>query len=338
MSEKSSWNRRRLLQAGAVAGIASLAPRAMANERPGWRDGPSLPVPVQEIYPCLHEGRIHVAGGFVAADGRITGPTAAHHVLDVASGAWQAGTPLPVARHHPQLVSFSGSLYCIGGFESHQAGAWQMKRDVWRYAGEDEGWVASPEMPAPNGESVVGILGRNLHVVGGRQPSGTRNLDWNDHTDTGAHWVFDGTAWGDAAPLPTPRNSAAGIVADGRLHVVGGRTVSGGNTPVHEVYDHWSDRWERLAPMPKAQGGLAAGVVGDRLYAFGGEFFNNGGGVYREAWEYDTIEDRWRAIADMPKPRHGLGGVTVGNDIYLIGGARQRGGSQTSAAVEIYRP
>jgi hypothetical protein len=40
----------------------------------------------------------------------------------------------------------------------------------------------------------------------------------------------------------------------------------------------------------------------------------------------------------MPKPRHGLGGVTIGKEIYLIGGARQRGGSETSAVVEIYTP
>ena len=338
MNNQHGLSRRRLLQAGTAAGFASLMPAAAANERRGWREGPSLPFPVQEIYPCLHDGRIHVAGGFIAGDGRITGPTAAHHALDLASGTWTAEAPLPLARHHPQLVSFMGSLFCIGGFASHAAGAWQMKRDVWRLDGTEGKWLAAPEMPAPNGESVAGVIRNRLHLVGGRQPSGDRNLDWNDHADTGAHWIFDGTNWTDSAPMPTARNSAAGVVVDGRFHIVGGRTVSGGNTAVHEAYDPWSDRWERLAPMPKAQAGLAAGAVGHELFAFGGEFFNNGGGVYPEAWAYDTIEDRWRAIADMPKPRHGLGGVTAGEEIYLIGGALRRGGEQTSAAIEIYRP
>lgn len=338
MVDLTGLSRRRLLQAGTAAGLMSLAPCAMASERRGWRAGPSLPFPVQEIYPCLHDGKIHLAGGFVSENGEITGPTTAHHALDPKTGIWETRAALPVARHHPQLVSYMGSLFAIGGFEARENGAWQMQGDMWLYNESDDSWEWAPELPAPNGESVAGIVRRRLHLVGGRQPAGERNLDWNDHTDTGAHWVFDGERWNDAAPLPTPRNSAAAAVVDGRLHVFGGRTVGGGNATAHEVYDSWSDRWERLAPMPKGQGGLAAGAVGDTLYAFGGEFFENGGGVYPEAWAYDTVSDRWRAIADMPSPRHGLGGVTLGKDIYLIGGALERGGSRTSAAVEIYRP
>ncbi|MEQ8559855.1 MAG: kelch repeat-containing protein [Henriciella sp.] len=334
-------SRRRTLQliSGSLAASALSRP-AFARDRAasGWRDGTSLPFPVQEIYPCLHDGRIHVAGGFISENGAITGPTTAHHALDPASGLWDIRAGLPVARHHPQLVSFMGRLLSIGGFEARENGAWQMQGDMWLYNESDDSWAWAPDLPAPNAESVAGVIRNRLHVVGGRQPAGDRNLDWTDHTDTGAHWVFDGERWRDGAPMPTPRNSAAGIVVDERLHVVGGRTVADGNTAVHECYDPWSDRWERLAPMPIAQAGLAAGVVGHKLYVFGGEYFENGGGVFPEAWEYDSIRDRWRALPDMPEPRHGLGGVTVGKDIYLIGGARKRGGNQTSAAVEIYQP
>ena len=111
-----------------------------------------------------------------------------------------------------------------------------------------------------------------------------------------------------------------------------------GNTPVHEAYDPATDRWETLSPMPKGQGGLASGVVDGKLYTFGGEWFEDGGGVYPDAWVYDPDRDSWASLADMPKPRHGLGGVALGGDIYLIGGAAQRGGNQTSAAVQIYTP
>ena len=338
MINQRGLSRRQLLQVGAAAGFVTMTPAASANERRGWRNGPSLPFPVQEIYPCLHDGKIHVAGGFIAENGEITGPTAAHHAFDPASGIWFIKRPLPTARHHPQLISYRGRLLCLGGFEADETGAWQMQSDVWLYNDAEDDWLALPGLPAPNGESVAAVMRRKLHVVGGRQPQGERNLDWGDHTDTGAHWVFDGRNWTDAAPMPTARNSSAGAVIDSRLHIVGGRTVAGGNTAIHEAYDPWSDRWERLAPMPKGQGGLACAAIGDKLFAFGGEFFNNGGGVYPEAWEYDSLTDRWRSLADMPQPRHGLGGVAVGQDIYLIGGALERGGNQTSAAVEIYRP
>ncbi|MFN3610355.1 MAG: kelch repeat-containing protein [Hyphomonas sp.] len=106
----------------------------------------------------------------------------------------------------------------------------------------------------------------------------------------------------------------------------------------HEVYDAREDRWRTAAPMPQAQGGLAAAALGGKLYAFGGEFFDNGGGVYREAWVYDPASDAWAAIAPMPHPRHGLGAVTVESAIYVIGGALKASGVETSALVEIYRP
>lgn len=82
--------------------------------------------------------------------------------------------------------------------------------------------------------------------------------------------------------------------------------------------------------MPQGQGGLAAASVGGKLYAFGGEYFNNGGGVYAESWEYDPATDNWNALPDMPHPRHGLGAVSVGDEIYVIGGALEVGGNKTS--------
>ncbi|WP_300379500.1 kelch repeat-containing protein [Henriciella sp.] len=330
-----------LLMTLAGTATAGAAPAAWAQARParrGWHDGPALPFPVQEIYPCLHDGMIHLAGGFIAEDGQITGPTDAHHALDPATGIWHPRAPLPVARHHPQLVSFMGSLFAVGGFESDTTGAWQMQKTVWRYNQATDDWEWTPGLPVPNAESVAGVIGRHLYIAGGRIPTSQRNIVWDDHIDTAACWRFDGERWRKVAAMPTARNSATGGVIDGRLHVVGGRTVGGGNTPVHEVYDPGTDRWETLAPMPQAQAGLAAGIIGEKLYAFGGEWFENGGGVYPDAWVYDARRDRWTSVTDMPKPRHGLGGVTVGRDIYLIGGARERGGSRTSAAVEIYTP
>jgi len=104
------------------------------------------------------------------------------------------------------------------------------------------------------------------------------------------------------------------------------------------VYDAREDRWRTAASMPQGQGGLAAAAIGGKLYAFGGEYFDNGGGVYAESWQYDPATDRWTALPDMPHPRHGLGAVSVGNAIYVIGGALRVGGNQTSPLVEIFTP
>jgi N-acetylneuraminic acid mutarotase len=279
--------RRQSLQWLGAGLLAACSARPAIGERPvasgRWRDGPALPFPVQEIYPCLHENRIHLAGGFISESGAISGPTAAHHALDLMTGEWRPLAALPVPLHHPQLVSIGGSLLCIGGFEARENGAWQMQGDMWLYDEAIDTWDRAPSLPGPNGESTAGVIGHRLYLAGGRQPAESRNLDWNDHTDTGTLLMFDLDRWETLAPMPTARNSAAGGVIDKRLHVVGGRTVTGGNTAVHEVYDPGTDRWERLAPMPRGQAGLASGVVDGKLYTFGGEWFENGGGVYPDA-------------------------------------------------------
>lgn len=308
-----------------------------AMTQPSWSAGVDLPFPMQEIYPCLHNWRIHQAGGFIAEGGQITGPTAAHYSWAPDEAAWTKEAELPTARHHPQLVSFDGRLLAIGGFEARSAGAvWVMQSTGWQM--HDGDWLAAPELPLPCGEAVTGVTGDGaLHLAGGRTPAGASNASWNDQADTTHHYVLSGFGgrWETAAPCLTPRNSAAAAIIDGDLYVVGGRQVNGGNLAMLEIYDHSEDRWRTGAPMPQAQGGLAAAAIGDRLYAFGGEFFEGAGGVYPECWVYDQPSDNWSALPDMPRPRHGLGAVALGNRIYIIGGALQRGGSQTSAALDV---
>lgn len=339
-----SMTRRSALMAGSASfAFACSGRRESVAETPvsvgNWRTGPALPFAIQEIYPALHEGKIHLAGGFIAEGDQISGATARHIAFDPANNAWEDLVSLPNPRHHPNLISFDGQLLAIGGFEAvSEESVWVMQSGVWAFDGT--AWTDASAMPQPNGESVTDVLGDKLHICGGRKPNGVANAGWNDHTDIDDHFVLgrlDG-AWETAAPVPTKRNSASSAVIGSDWHVVGGRTVSGGNTPAHEVYDASEDRWRTAAPMPQGQGGLAAASVSGKLYAFGGEFFDNGGGVYREGWMYDPAADTWVAIPDMPHPRHGLGAVTIGNEIYVIGGALHVGGNKTSNLVEIFTP
>lgn len=340
----NSITRRQALMVGA-AGFSFAcsgrleAPSESAELTRHWRAGPALPEAVQEIYPALHEGKIHLAGGFISNGDTITGATDQHIALDPETGLWSEQVPLPTPRHHPNLISFAGHLLAIGGFEARsEAAVWVMQPGVWAFDGTV--WSDASAFPFPNGESVTGVLQDRLHVCGGRTPTGSQNAAWTDHTDIGDHFFLEDLTgpWRRAAPLPTARNSAAGATIGNNWHAVGGRTVVGGNTPAHEVYDAKEDRWRAAAPMPQGQGGLAAAAVRGRLYAFGGEYFDNGGGVYPEAWSYDPNTDAWSAIEDMPNPRHGLGAVALNDEIYVIGGALEVGGSKTSNLVEIYTP
>lgn len=332
--------RRSLLLASLLAATAPWLRAGTQSRGVRWVSGPPLPLRVQEIYPALHRGRIHVAGGFRAVVGKIEGPTSEHHALDVASGAWTRLAPLPVALHHPQLVSFGNALYCLGGFRTPAPDrVWVMTDLAWRYDDDSDSWLEEAPLPHPAAECMAGVLSSGLHLCGGRTPAVTDAAGWEDHHDTAMHLVKPaaGAPWVTAAPLPVPRNSGAAAVIADKLHVVAGRTVQRVNLRDHHVYDPGEDRWRSAAPLPLGQAGLAAAAVNGRLFAFGGEAIGDDRRVFAQSWEYDPATDQWSALPDLPSPRHGLGGVAVGNDIYLIGGAMSVGGQDTTDLVDILK-
>ncbi|WDI31264.1 kelch repeat-containing protein [Hyphococcus flavus] len=346
-----TWDRRSFLVGSAAVSAGAAIPLAARADDPmgAWTPLANMPFAVQEIYPApfrktadpaanLKPSPLNLivnAGGLVP-DGAFN-VTDAVTFYDPAYDAWGYGTPLPEPRHHVALVNNNGLLYAVGGFARDARGGWQMRGQCWRIRDLNGRWETMAPLPHPQAEMAAVSLGGYLHVVGGRAPAGSLNAQWADHIDTDEHWVFDAAAnrWLDAAPMPTPRNSAAGCVVNGVLYVIGGRTVNDGNLSTVEVYDPLSDRWAQASPMPKAQGGLAAAVMNGKIYAFGGEYFNPApGGVFAEAWEYNPDTDKWRAVAAMPRRRHGLGAVSLGNAIYVLGGASGVSSNGTSNALD----
>jgi len=325
--------------AGLAAACASQPGSAQAPAAPRWSAKPHLPFAVQEIYPALHAGRIHVAGGLLGEGGRVVGVSDRHVAYDPATGQSAIMAALPAPRHHPQAVSAGGRLYLLGGFATNPGAVnWIMQSQTLVLDEAAGAWRARAAAPSPHGESTAALVGQRIHIVGGRAPKGAANLAYGDHADTDHHLVYDvsSDAWSKAAPALSKRNSAAGAMINGLWHVAGGRHVTDGPSDAHEVYDPEEDRWRTAAPMPKGSGagGNAAGVIAGKLFVFGGEYFHDGGKVHAEVWAYDRRTDAWEAAAPMPTPRHGLGGITIDDGVWLVGGARKPSGSDTSDAVE----
>ncbi len=326
-----------------VLSIAAVACAPTVDVDPGgssdapldaWEIRADIPYRVQEVYPALHQGRIYLAGGLSPdVDATDQGISDRTYMYDPSADAWSPGPSLPEPRHHPYLVSTGDALYSIGGFVAANGGRWSASTDILRLDETTDAWVKVADLIMPQSETVAAYIDGRIYIASGRAPTGTSNADWNDQGDIDSLQVFDPAtlevSFGPAAS--EPRNSAAGAVIDGRLHVVGGRVVNGGNVATHEVFDPATGAWTSRAPMPNAQGGIAAATLGGRLYVFGGEFFGpGGGGVYRESWEYDPGADRWSPIAQMPLPRHGLGAVAVGDQVFVVAGASEAGGSGTT--------
>ena len=334
----NTWSRREVLRSATT--VFALAVALPGAATPRWREAAALPLRVQEIYPCLHDGDLWVAGG-LSPDV----PSAQENISDrvvryeTGENSWRTAAALPEPRHHGFLVSAGGELLLFGGFVAANGGRWSASREVLRLDGKR--WSAIGELPKAQSETVAAVAGGRIHFAGGRAPGGPLNADWGHQRDVATHQVFDPetTETTTAAPLPMARNSAASFIIGDQWHVVGGRTVGGGNTGRHDVYDFADRRWRGGAPLPQAQGGLAAASVGKHGYVFGGEYFSPGsGGVYAEVWDYDADADRWHDAGTMPVPRHGLGAVTVGGEIYVVAGATAAGGAGTSDRLSVFTP
>jgi hypothetical protein len=337
---------RRELLAGAVALAAR--PALATDPLSRWSEGVRLPFAVQEIYPTLWRGRLVVGGGFrSSSDGlvmKIADLRPSADVLAKSPGGdtWDALPSLPEACHHPLLAPLGGRLLAVGGFSATPDAVWTMQAQCWILDRGARRWREGPLLPVPQAEVAAGVLDGRLIVAGGRTPWDGQNGQYADHRDTGAAWVLAPGArkWEPMPPLPTPRNSSAAAVLNGRLHVAGGRVVRPGglqNLPVHEAWDPARDRWVTLAPMPQPRGGHAAAVLGGKLFCFGGESFGPEGRTHDEVFAYDPVADRWEQAASMPVPLHGLGAVAADSAIHLLGGASEVGGRATQASHLIFR-
>lgn len=301
---------------------------APAATLPTWRAGPEAPYAVQEIYPALHRGGIWIAGGFSPA---ARGATERVIVLDIATQQWRDGPALPTPSHHVQLASLNDELYAIGGFLGGPTRVqWNCTARVLKLSGDS--WIEAPSLPKPIAEGMPLVHGGRIHLIGGRSPRGTNNVDWNDQVDVDDHFVFANGAWSRAAALPMARNSHGGAVVSGLIHIVSGRTVASGQTPAHHIYDPRTDAWREGAAFPEPRGGVAAAAWRGKLVAGGGEIFEPGS-VGSTLYAYEN--DAWAPISTMPTPRHGHGFTVSGDALYATGGAPRPSASGTLASVDI---
>lgn len=333
----SLLTRRSALAAGAAA-LSS--PTGAAAEPVGrWTARASMPWVAQEIYGAVWRGQAVVAGGLAGRPQGGIDILDRTGIYDPRADRWREGPRLPAPTHHPVLAGAGDRVYAFGGYR-RGGGEWTAITDVLAFDGEQ--WTKIGDMPGPQSETTALVHAGRVHLLGGRAPAGAANAQWRDQTDVAVHRVFEpGTGrWTEARPLLAARNSAAGGAIDGKLYLVGGRTVAGGNLARLDRYDPDTDTWTALRPVPQGAGGLAAAVLGGRLLAFGGEFFSpgGGGGVFAETWVYEPRTDRWSAATPMRTPRHGLVGLSLGSAVLAIGGAQRVSAGDTSGLVEAWRP
>lgn len=153
--------------------------------------------------------------------------------------------------------------------------------------------------------------------------------------------------WSRLAPLPEPREGAAGEISGGHIYVLHGETPFSGDTTDVRVYDPLGNVWSSGTPgldPPSSEHYQGARVTRDgleRLYVIGGKSFSRFG-VLPENREFTPSTGTWAYRAPMPTARAGAAVAVVDNRIYVIGGRDCPFffcfGARVFDTVEIYDP
>ncbi|MDN5859783.1 MAG: DUF1668 domain-containing protein, partial [Pseudonocardia sp.] len=288
----------------AIAESLVLPPRRLAPAA-AWRAVGDAPIARQFAGSAVVNGRMWVVGGLTANEA-----TAAVYAYDVAINRWTQGPDLPIPLHHVMAVNFKEELWVLGGWTPADGNPSGRTSDRV-FALRGGAWVEMPKLLRPRVAAAAAVAGGKIVVFGGQT-----NGQLTAQTE-----VFDGTAWTDAAPIPTPREHIAGSTDGTFVFAVGGRQLSSSkNSAALERYDPATNTWTELPPMPTPRGGAAAACFDGRLVVAGGEEPTRVLGVV-EAFDVDT--GLWTTLAPLGTPRHGAALEVLRNSIVAVGGAQK---------------
>jgi len=131
-------------------------------------------------------------------------------------------------------------------------------------------------------------------------------------------WAFDPSTgqWTGKVDFPgAARWEAAGFVADGKGHVIGGMPCtpcSGFELSDHWEYDTANDSWTQRADHPGQKRRRALGFsIGNIGFLMGGEIGN--GTVLKDFWMYDPATVTWTQLHDFP------GNAVASATVFVIG-------------------
>jgi N-acetylneuraminic acid mutarotase len=313
--------------AALILGILVLSPTSRAQTQPGtWSTAAPLAIARSEMKAATVNGKIYLVGGAwdeSTGEDRITNYTSGYtSEYDPVTNTWRERARAPEGLTHQALAELNGKLYVVGGFAGSRHT--QSSAGAYVYDPAIDQWQALTSPPTGRqGGGVLVAAGGMLHAIGGRSMG-----DGEGSSVFADHEVFDPAtnAWHYAAPLPTPRDHAAGFVVDGKIHVIGGRLgETEDNVGTHEVYDPVTDRWTSAPPMPTARSSLAYAEYHGLLFIAGGECRREGG-TFGQVEAFDVATNKWLSYPDLPTSRHAFAAAVADGKLFFFGGSTRCGG------------
>ncbi len=233
-----------------------------------WSRGADLPHAVshQGVAYDPQTNKIWMAGGFLGNDPGT--PTDQVWTYDLGANRWDAAPSLPMVDASGQLVLIGRTLHFIGGFgsdkETNLANHWTLNVDdpnaIWQ--------VGLTPMTIPRGHFSTAILNGSIYAIGGQLRHENNEVDYA----SAERYDLDRDSWTRIADLPSTRShtESSTFVMDGKIYVIGGRSLPLQSLSDVLVYDPASNTWTNGGYLPAPRAGFYIGVVNGQYVMIGG--------------------------------------------------------------------
>src|SRR3984893_9765594 len=156
-----------------------------------WRERSAMPTPRNHAAIGVVNGKIYVIGGRVgAAFIGLASDISVVEEYDPATDQWSGPRArMPIARSAIGAAVYRGRIYVAGG-EYQDPHMMATFRAVEAYDPASNTWTEMPPMPVSRHGLAVGVIGNQLHVIGGDVQSAGTGVE----VSTGEHDAFEFSA------------------------------------------------------------------------------------------------------------------------------------------------
>ena len=232
--------------------------------------------------------------------------------LSIAQLAWQAKANMPTARKEiaDAATVLDGKIYVLGGTNSDGI----ITNVFESYDPTTDSWTTLAPYPLAVWRTSMEALDGKIYVMGGYQ-----SLSPFPFNPTNQGYSYDPTTdiWTPIQNMLITRGSAASVVLDGEIHLIGG--ANSGALDEHHSYDPSTDTWNAISTMTETRSGLTASLIDGKIYAAGGYFLNGGVVSKNTAEVYDPGTGLWTSVASMPITKLGITSAVLNGKMYVFG-------------------
>lgn len=281
-----------------------------------WASGPDLPMPLSELAPLVIGGKVYVFGGYDQVPSYTSTNTV--HRFDPVTNTWTRMADMPERVSHLGHVADERYGYFAGAYvlrsNNQQTFA---SSSVYQYDSVTDTYTALPALPRPRGAGGLGLIGRELHFVGGF------NIQRQSETE---HWSLNldnlAAGWQVRPDVPVPLNHFGVVSVGNAMYLVGGQKTVVDDPDDASIMYRWTndEGWTQLTslPEPRSHSGGATFFHDGRIYMMGG--YGPGTSVESDVFIYDIASNTWTTGTPLPAVRHSGAGVAIGDKIYYTAG------------------